>query len=204
MARCTGTAKATGQTCRKPAVRGATVCEMHGAGAPQVRRNAAVRAELARWTLGDPVDDPGHTLLRLITQSRMRAETYAAEVERLIEDHGRRVAAGQSYDDATDDLTSVLTREATTYDQAGKTTVVTGEYVRQIVQLEAQERDRCARFCKLAIDAGLAERMVRVAERQGELVAAAVRAAVGELELDDEMRRAVMAGVGRHLRSVSA
>jgi hypothetical protein len=43
-----------------------------------------------------------------------------------------------------------------------------------LAQLEAQERDRCANFAQMAIAAGLNERMVRVAARQGEMLAAIV------------------------------
>lgn len=192
---CVATSTTTGQPCGRYAAPGATVCASHGARAPHVAANAAVRAELARWTLGDPVDDPGHTLLRLITQSRMRAETYAAELDRIV-----------NSPDAPEYLTDVLVQPQMAVSGTGRDAqlVQVGEYIRQIAVLEGQERDRCARFCQLAIQAGLAERMVRVAEKQGEMVAAAVRAALGELELDDEMRRAVMAGVGRHLRAVGA
>ena len=46
---------------------------------------------------------------------------------------------------------------------------VTGEAIRGPADLEAKERDRCASFATKAIAAGLAERTVRVAERQGQL-----------------------------------
>ena len=42
---------------------------------------------------------------------------------------------------------------------------VTGEAIRGLADLEAKERDRCASFATNAIAAGLAERIVRVAER---------------------------------------
>lgn len=45
------------------------------------------------------------------------------------------------------------------------------EAIRGLAKLEADERDRCAKFAKLAIDAGLGERMVRLAETQGALMA---------------------------------
>ena len=42
-----------------------------------------------------------------------------------------------------------------------------GEHIRALADLEAEERERLARFCAKAIAAGLAERQVRVAERRG-------------------------------------
>jgi hypothetical protein len=43
---------------------------------------------------------------------------------------------------------------------------VTGEAIRGLADLEAKERERCANFATKAIAAGLAERTVRIAERQ--------------------------------------
>jgi hypothetical protein len=60
----------------------------------------------------------------------------------------------------------------------------TGEAIRGLVQLEAQERDRCANFAVKGIAAGLAERQVRLAERQGALVADVLRAVLADLGLD--------------------
>lgn len=184
--------KCVRESCRNHAIKGATVCRVHGGRAPQVAANAAVRAELARWTLGDPVDDPGQTLLRLITQSRIRADMLAAELDRL------------AAVDPDTHLTEVLTRPQYAVSGVGRDAEVVqvGEYVRQVAVLEAAERDRCARFCKLAIDAGLAERMVRVAEGQAAVVADAVRAAIAEAGLDAEQGRAVLAHVGAHLRAL--
>lgn len=45
--RCTATAKSTGKRCGAPAIRGATVCSVHGGMAGQVRRKAAERLALA-------------------------------------------------------------------------------------------------------------------------------------------------------------
>lgn len=42
-ARCTAKAKSTGKQCTNPAIRGATVCRLHGGNAPQVRFSAMER-----------------------------------------------------------------------------------------------------------------------------------------------------------------
>jgi hypothetical protein len=98
-------------------------------------------------------------------------------------------------------LSDVLVGESKIW--TGESVQTVGDYVRGIVVLEAAERDRCAKFCKLAIDAGLAERMVRVAERQAETVAAAVREALADSGLSEDVRRMVTANVGRHLRALA-
>jgi hypothetical protein len=55
----------------------------------------------------------------------------------------------------------------------------TGEAIRGLVQLEAQERDRAAGMAAKAVAAGLATRQVELAERQGQLVAEVIRAGTG-------------------------
>lgn len=77
------------------------------------------------------------------------------------------------------------------------------EAIRGLVRLEAEERDRLARFCKLALDAGIAERQVRIAETQGALLAGAVRAILGDLNLTPEQLQLVGMVVPRRLRELS-
>jgi hypothetical protein len=153
-AQCTGR-RADGQRCGRWPTDGATVCQKHGAGAPQVAAKAAVRAEIERWGLGAADVDPGRTLLRLISQSAARAQRYAGELEGL---------AAQS-----PDLRSALIGDS--YGEFGKI----GEYARGLVRLEAEERDRLARFCGIAINAGLMERLVVADERRAAQLATMLR-----------------------------
>jgi hypothetical protein len=74
---CTALSKQTGKQCKAKAIAGGTVCRWHGGGARQVKAKAAVRAELVGWGLGEAVDDPDETLLKLVTQSRKPADLYA-------------------------------------------------------------------------------------------------------------------------------
>lgn len=119
--------------------------------------------ENMRWGLGDINVDPGEVLLRLVNQSAIRAERYAIELEALV---------GES-----DKLRDALVRQA--WGEFGPT----GEYIRGLAQLEAQERDRCAHLAERAVRAGLAERQVRLAERQGALIASVFRAVLGDVRL---------------------
>jgi hypothetical protein len=77
----------------------------------------------------------------------------------------------------------------------------TGEAIRGLADLEAKERDRCAGFATKAIAAGLAERQVRLAEKQGQMIADVLRAVLGdpELGLSAEQRAAAPATIRRHL-----
>jgi len=144
-------------------VPGATVCRNHGGATPAVAAKAAVRAEVFSWGLTDVHADPGEVLLRLVTQSAARAQRYADELEKLV---------GES-----PSLREALVADVWVQPEHGGS-YKAGQYIRGLAKLEAEERDRCANFATKAIAAGLSERVVRVAERQGETLAAIVATAL--------------------------
>lgn len=229
---CTGTTKA-GAQCRRSPIAGARVCGLHGGAAPQVRAKAVVRAELMNWGLDSPTVDPGETLLKLVSQSAARAAHYASLLEQAYdaaerlrraheagelfttrEDSGPDDDRGESpaVQQAREDLDRVFAiggvaaLVGNTYGASSSGSVyATGEAVRGLVVLEAQERERCAGWCIKAIAAGLAERQVRLAERQGALLADALRAVMGDasLGLSEEQRRAMPGVIRRHLSAIS-
>ena len=167
--------------CRNWPRRGTTVCDAHGGNAPQVKAKAAVRAEIQNWGLGDTTLDPGVVLLRLVTQSAWRVERYAAAIQRAV-------------DDAGGDLEKALTGDTYTVGEDGRA-VKTGEYIRAMTRLEGEERDRCASFATKAVAAGLAERQVKLAERQGAMMAGVILAVLGDLgvSVDGEQVRGLVA-----------
>lgn len=177
-----------GKPCRKNAIAGGTVCPTHGGAAPQVRAKAAVVAEVMKWGIGDATDNPGETLLRLITQSRRRADLLADEIEQLVAE--------------SPNLRDALVGEAWVSTDQGN--YKAGEYIRGLAQLEATERDRLANFCTKAIAAGLAERMVRVREKEAAMAHEALIAGLDEAGITGETRRKVLSGAARHLRLVAA
>lgn len=181
--RCTAHKK-NGDPCLGWRVDGADKCRRHLFN-PQARAKAAVRAEVMAWGLDAPTVDPGETLLRLVSQAAARAQRYAAELEDMV--------AGEA------NLRDALIREA--HGEFGPV----GEYARGLVMLEAQERERCASWCVKAIAAGLAERTVRLAEKQGALIADVLRSVMGDetLGLSEEQRRAMPDVIRRHLAAVA-
>jgi hypothetical protein len=81
---------------------------------------------------------------------------------------------------------------------------VTGEAIRGLADLEAKERERCANFASKAVAAGLAERTVRAAERQGQLMVEMVQAALREVDLSPEQAAAFKAALARQARELTA
>lgn len=71
-------------------------------------------------------------------------------------------------------------------------------------EIYAQERGHLARVAKSAIDAGLAERRVRVAEEQGRLLAGAIQGILTDLQLSPLQQDMARIVVGRHLRALAA
>lgn len=215
-----------GVPCKRRAIAGAKVCSAHGARAPQVKRKAAIRAEVLRWGLEDAHEDPGEVLLRLVTQSATRVKLYSSLLEEAYEAAQRLQTAYQhenlimdvgdenstrAADQAREDLRRIFnvggvaalvgfkysaTKDGSLY--------ATSEALRGLVELEGQERDRCANFATKAIAAGLAERQVRLAERQGELFASGVRAILDKLGLTEEQAAMVPQVIEATVRELSA
>lgn len=190
-AKCKGR-KPDGSPCGRWPIKGALVCGSHGGRAPQVAAKAKVRAELMAWGLDAPTVDPGQTLLRLVSQSAARAERYALEL------------FGMLAADEDGSLRKALTGDVWITDEDGAGHKA-GEYIRALAILEAQERDRCANFCRIAIAAGLAERQVRIAEQQGQLLATVLREIIGDeqLALTADQRTVLPAVIRRHVEALA-
>lgn len=186
---CKAMSKTTGERCKRKAIPGGEVCRYHGGSARQVRVAAGVAAEVMAWGLHELKEDPGEVLLRLVAQSARRAQRYAQELEAL-------VAESPSLREALVAETWVATEKGDLYK--------TGEYIRGLARLEAEERDRCANFAAKAVAAGLNERMVRLAEQQGQLIAQVIRAVLGRAGLTPEQEALVDVALREELMAVSS
>lgn len=173
--------------------------------------------ELRRFGLdGDDLVDPGHTLLKLVTQSAARVEMYSRFLAEAVDAAERLAAAGVApQSDLLEAETARLDLERVfnagpvaalighTY--AGTQTsgvIATGEKIRGLAELEAQERDRCANFAAKAVAAGLAERMVRASEQLAGQIAQAVERTLARLGLNPS-DPAVRAAVAEELMALS-
>ncbi|MFC4244955.1 hypothetical protein ACFOYW_16390 [Gryllotalpicola reticulitermitis] len=122
-------------------------------------------------------------MLRLITQSRRRTEIYGAEIE-------RKVAEGKKIwgDEFTVERIAIGDTMIPMGDGIAQKA---GEYIRGLIQLESDERDRLAVFSSKAIAAGLAERQIRLTERHGQMLAMTMGAIMDDLGLTKEQRVAL-------------
>lgn len=215
--------------CKRPAIAGGKVCPQHGGRAPQVKAHAAVRAEVTKWGLGDTTVDPAEALLRLLSQSYARAEHYSKlladaydAAERLKVAHdAKKLSYTSELGEDDEDGPSAAAQQANadldrifntggvaalvgqTYSASNTGSVyATGEAIRGLAQLEATERDRAARFAKLALDAGIAERQVRLAEKQTAIVEKALLATLDDLGLPEEEQQKAFGRLAHHLRLV--
>jgi hypothetical protein len=154
----------------------------------KARAEGNVVVELQNWGLGDTTVDPGEVLLRLVTQSAARVEFYGrllgeayGAAERLRAAEATPESDLLEAETARLDLERVLNTGGVAalvgHTYAGTQTsgvIATGEAIRGLAKLEADERDRCANFAGKAVAAGLAERQVRLAEKQGAMLAAVI------------------------------
>jgi hypothetical protein len=122
-----------------------------------------------------------------IDESKEMAETVREDLDRIFNTGGVAALVGNTYGAAKD---------------VG--VYVTGEAIRGLADLEAKERERCANFASKAVAAGLAERTVRIAERQGQLMVEMVHAALREVDLSPEQAAAFKAALARQARELTA
>ena len=177
-----------GQPCKAQAMRGQKVCVTHGGAAPQARAAAKrrlaeleVRAELER--LGIPVEvDPVDALLSQLAEAAGNVAYLRGELQR------RQQLAVEVGEPSSAPLTwrGVHTQG-----------------VAPLVSLYNEERDRVARIARVALDAGVNERAIALAERLGAALEEALSAALedDEWQLTDRQRQQGRLVLGRHLKA---
>jgi hypothetical protein len=194
------------------AIDGTDACTRHAGIKKKLHKaRGAVVVELRQWGLDgrEELADPGNTLLKLVTQSAARVEMYSRFLAEAVDAAERLAAAGNApqsdlleSETARLDLERVFNSGAVAaligHTYAGTQTsgvIATGEKIRGLAELEGQERDRCAKFAGIAIQAGLAERMVHASEQMAAMVAQALEESFAELGHDpkDQLVRDVIA-----------
>jgi hypothetical protein len=173
----------------RKAIPGGTACRYHGGGAQDVKGQGGRRSSGApRMGPRDATVDPGEVLLRLVTQSAARAERYAMLVEEAYEaaerlkrsfdagvleiDEGKEMAETARGDlDRIFNTGGVAALVGNAYEPR-RTSGFTSPAKRSeaLLLLKRRSGSDARTFASKAVAAGLVERTVRVAERQGQLL----------------------------------
>lgn len=169
---------------------GAGRCKLHGGSTPShVAAGVRVLAEQAVKTYGLPVDiSPTEALLAEVRWTAghvawLREQIQALEAKMLIWSEAKREDVGAA------EFTGVNITEAA---------------VPHVwLDLYQRERKHLLDVCKAAIQAGIEERRVRLAESQGALLASVIRKILDDLKLTPEQNAMVPEVVPRHLRDAA-
>lgn len=145
--------------------------------------------------LGDPALRPvqfAEVYARLLAVAIARAEFYGALLAEQFEraDAGERDGEHGDYDPGPRGALGALVGDTYDLDKHGEP-VATGEAIRALVKLEADERDRAARLARDGIRIGVQAKQVDVMRSYGHTVVTAMRSLCQELGMDwtDETTR---------------
>lgn len=179
---CAATSNATGQRCKRHPVKGATVCQVHGGAAPQVKAAAARRLEAAaveadaRAVLAKEgvhgVADPMEALAVLASEALALKNALAARVNA---------------------LTSITT-----------TSKLGVEQVKVEVQLYERAMDRAGKFLDRLAKSGLAERRHELEREQSLLVYEFMNRVFNRIGLTAEQRALLPVVVPEELGRITA
>lgn len=220
--------------CGMAPLKGATRCGRHGAKAPQALAAAARRLaereaqeimSKAVVTLGlkDRDIDPAKALLEEISWTYAHVQWLRAKVQELTEGQ-KLVRATEERYEFTDDGDTKFTeannesanpnahalvwgqteyRDKSGGDDAGQT-VVEQAGINVWYQLYMKEREHLAKVSALALRAGIEERKIKLAEDQGNLVAAVLQRILNALNLTPSQWEQVPVIVPRELRALAS
>lgn len=219
---CTARRKGGDRECHSPAIRGLSHCRMHAgvSGAVAKAKGEALEA-LSAWSAVAAADgaatvEPARAVLGMLHMSWTRVHLLAGMLEQQVDRDGLRAEDSVEDGDGSGaprsgfavpgDSGGLIGHTFAADKQAG--VFASGEAVRGLAQLEAQERDRCVRFAKAAHDMGIADREIDLAERQARGVALGLAAVLNALAVEasrrEEMHRVFTETMRAQLREVDA
>lgn len=121
----------------------------------------------------------------------------------------RMVKLGQPLDIAPGEALLMMLRLASGHVAWLRETIATTEDLgthegRVLTALYSEERDRVAKVARSCLDAGVAERQVRLAEQYGDVIAEYTRALLNDLVLSEDQQKAAPEVVRRALGKLAA
>lgn len=187
--------KKNGNQCRRPALKGLTKCQVHGGPLQKYNREKREQKEKIRAILGVPLEvDPAQALLGQVHEAAGNVALYRSLIESLEPTPIQQIGLGE------DGFLKFHQQGIYGWDHLGDGAT------HILVKMYDAERERLTKFAKMAIDAGIAERQVRLAERQGEMIAKLIGAIIDDerLALSDTKRELARKVAGEHLRMLPA
>lgn len=198
-----GARKKSGGTCDKTAGwgtdhNGIGTCKLHGGSTRNARVSAAKKeAAMAAVTLGAPIDiGPLDALLWCVRIAAGEVAYFTMQVS-LLQDSE---IAGRTRQDKERPLSYGKDGE----DSARNVTETTWGLPALHVWVAARQAalDRLARYSKMALEAGVAERQVQLAERYGELIGRIIGNILDGLTLNEEQQAKAPDLVRKHLAAI--
>jgi hypothetical protein len=148
-----------------------------------VRRKALLRAAVKEWSLRPDGEhlDPAEGMLIALTVTEHRHAQMVALLQR--DSHELEDDAEDAEVWARMVKQVVGTRRGIEIDDDGvPRSVVLGEFRRELVQAEAEERDRLMRFSKIGVDAQLEAKRLKISEHQAAAMTAVLARLLDTLE----------------------
>lgn len=200
-----------GQRCHASAVRGTAVCRHHG-GQPTQLLKAKGAAAITAWDAmaGDPNVSSSEVVMRVLQMTWLRVNLLSGLLREQFEAEQAFRASVSPGSPAMAALTAALggaddvgpgaglighTRSAA----PGIGTYVTGEALRGLARMEADERERAVKFAKAAHDMGIAEKHLALAEAFTQELAGLIQRILDGLDLTPQQWQAVAVVVPREL-----
>lgn len=193
--------KRDGTPCQAWAIKGTTVCRVHGGRAPQVKRAAARNLALKRAErmveLSGVDMDPIQHLLDCLHRAATLVHVWGIMVAALD-------AAGEDEAEADDRLRGELRYAEAPEDSYDVLSVSSNERllgfnyrgeatIHPFVAEYNQALERRAKFAKMCLDAGVSERQIQLAERIGEQLSGLFERTVSAIEGLSEAQRLMAA-----------
>jgi hypothetical protein len=199
--RCWGRSKKTGNQCGRPANAGQHVCRFHGGNTPQALAKAQER--LTEQKARTIVETYGRKINTTATEALLEEVQWTAGHVAWLRERVQEIESSAAVEgtDREHPLVWGVTREKIGGEDRGTTEEAAPNVWLRLYQ---QERDHLVKVCSAAIKAGIEERRIQLAEQQGALVAQAIRAILGDLQLTPEQQARVPEVVPRHLRALAS
>lgn len=200
---CTAHKKAErgGSPCTSHIPEHAKVCKWHGGNSANAKKGQADREQMAAIleqarVLGVKVETtPEEALLNQVWETAGNVELYRSLVAQLALHPGEETVDEDGY---------LSSSQAAIYGRTGNERIVNEAAPHILVRMYDAERDRLVKVAKACADVGISERLVRIAEQQGELMVRIFEASLEDPEwgLSKVAQAKGRTVISRHLRLV--